>query len=213
MRLVAREQRARLTRNALGRLLYACSFELAETCYRAGLLVPLASGGPAKCRSGRSEPTPQNPFARHRLRRFNKTGRALFEEPPLLGIGCETTSILRGKRSSWATACWETGSRDPRARHGLTARQAPVHADSTPEARGDAHGKRPRRIRAIATLIGAAAGIVPNDAWGHSLAESRYSRNSLRWLGPLLSADNKTGRRGQKAAARRYARHRALRTR
>lgn len=129
MRLVVREQRARMTRNALGRLLYACSFELAETCYRAGLLGPLASGGPAKCRSGASvhtanarraagpsEPTPQNPFARHRLRRFNKTGRALFEALPLLGIGCETTSILREKRSSWATACWETGNRDSRVR-------------------------------------------------------------------------------------------------
>ena len=191
----------------------ACLFPWRAAAQRSAAVGASVHTANALRAAGPSEPTPQNPFARHRLRRFNKTGRALFEEPPLLGIGCETTSILRGKRSSWATACWETGSRDPRARHGLTARQAPVHADSTPEARGDAHGKRPRRIRAIATLIGAAAGIVPNDAWGHSLAESRYSRNSLRWLGPLLSADNKTGRRGQKAAARRYARHRALRTR
>lgn len=63
-----------------------------------------------------------------RLRRFNETGRALFGEPPVLGIGCETTvsheesdppgrqlagkrGIQRSRRAAWINCSSSAGAR------------------------------------------------------------------------------------------------------
>lgn len=82
-----------------------------------------------------------------------RRGRALFGGPS----GVRAHRTLRGMQSSGATTCWETGN-EP-----LLKRRCAL--TWTPETRGfAAHGRR-RRIRTIATRIGA-GGEVQNDAWG-----------------------------------------------
>lgn len=52
-------------------------------------------------------------------------------------------------------------------------------------------GRGRRRIRTVATPLATAGGVVQTDAKDPgSPAESRYGKDLLRSLGPLLSADN-----------------------
>lgn len=151
-----------MIRRALGRLFDPCLRLIAgEQLTVWGLLQA------ALRRSAAVAPSIHTATARRakQLRHFNETGRALFRGLSDLGNGYEPTVHYEGFDPLGQRPAGKRGI-ETLARHGSTAHQAPVGADLTPEGRGCCAWKGRRRIRAVATPLAAASGVVQNDATG-----------------------------------------------